>query len=90
MCNQVLQEQFVAGEMTQNTVDNDLVQEQAIVQEHPELQVMERIRTNCGHYPFGDTALFRYCCGASAPQAVVLLPPFEEFTAPVFNQVHPE
>ena len=43
MCNQILQEQIVAGETTQNTVDNPAVQELAIVQEHPELQVMERI-----------------------------------------------
>ena len=27
---------------------------------------------------------------ASAPQVVVLLPPFEKFTAPVYNHVHQE
>ena len=30
MCNQVLQEQIVAGETTQNTVQNPAVQEQVI------------------------------------------------------------
>ena len=44
MCNQVLQEQIVAGESTQNIVENPAVQEQVIVQENSEIQVMERIQ----------------------------------------------
>ena len=40
MYNQVHQEQIVAGEMTQNIVENPAVQEQVIVQEIP--PVVER------------------------------------------------
>ena len=42
--NQVHQEQIVAGETTQNTVEIPTVQEQVIVQEIPEVQVVERIQ----------------------------------------------
>ena len=44
MYNQIYQEQIVAGETTQNTFENQAVQEQVIVQENSELQVMERIQ----------------------------------------------
>ena len=91
MCNQVLQEQIVAGETTQNTVENPSVQEQAIVQEHPELQVVERIHeqivdiTGLVNPQFSSFAI-----EVSTPQVVVLLPLFEECTAPVCNQVYRE
>ena len=42
--HQVRQEQIVAGETTQNTVDIPTVQEQVIVQENPEVQFVERIQ----------------------------------------------
>ena len=44
VCNQVHQEQIVAGEMTLNIVENPAVQEQVIVQANSELQVVERIQ----------------------------------------------
>ena len=48
-------------------------------------------RTNCGHYRFGEPAFSQYCCGDfSVPQVFVLLPPLEEFDAPVYDQVHQE
>ena len=77
--------------MTLNIVENPDVQEQAIVQEHSELQVMERI-----HEQIVDiTGLVNphfssFAAEASAPQVVVLLPPSEEFTAPLYNQVYQE
>ena len=91
MCNQVLQEQIVAGKTTQNIVENPAVQEHVIVQENSELQVMERIQEQIVDIiglvnpQFSSTAV-----EASAPQVVVLLPLFQEFTAPVYNQVHQE
>ena len=45
VCNQVHQEQIVAGEMTQNIIQNSAVQEQVIVQEIPPVveQIQEQI-----------------------------------------------
>ena len=91
MCNQVFQEQIVAGETTQNIVENPAVQEQAIVQENSELQVMERIHEQIVDstslvYPYFSS----FAVEASAPQVVVLLRPFEDITAPVYNQVYQE
>ena len=91
MCNQVHQEQIVAGETTQNIVENPAVQEQVIVQENSELQVMERIQeqivdtTGLVNPQFSSTAV-----EASAPQVVGSLPRSEKFDAPVNNQVHQE
>ena len=67
------------------------MQEQAIVQEHSELQVVEPI-----HEQIVDiTGLVNphfssFAVEAFAPQIVVLPPPFEEFTALVHNQVYQE
>ena len=66
--NRILQEQIVAGEMTQHRVENPSVQEQVIIQEIPQVSIGERIQ---------ERIL------ASAPQVVVSLPPFEEFTASI-------
>ena len=91
MCNQVFQEQIVAGVTTQNKVESLAVQEQVIVQENSQIQVMERI-----HEQIVDiTGLVNPQCSstseeASAPQVFVLLPLFEEFDAPVYFQVHQE
>ena len=89
--NQVHQEQIIARETTLNIVENPAVQEHAIVQEHSELQVMERrheqiVDITCLVNPHFSS----FAVEASAPQVVVLLPPFEEFTAPVYNQVYQE
>ena len=73
MYNHILQEQIVARMATQHRVENPSVQEQVIIQEIPQVSTGERIQ---------EQIL------ASAPQVVVSLPPFEEFTAPVYNQVH--
>ena len=91
MCNQVLQEQFVAGETTQDTVRNPAVQEQVIVQENSELQVMERIQEqNVDTTGLVNPQFPRTAVEASAPHVVALLPPSKEITAPVYNQVHQE
>ena len=44
MYDQIHQEQIVAGEMTQNIVENPAVQEQVIVQEIPQVSIVERIQ----------------------------------------------
>ena len=91
MCNQVLQDQIVAGEATQNTVENPAVQEQAIGQEHSELQVMERIHEQIVDITsLVNPQISSFAMEASAPPVVVSLPPLEEFTAPVYNQVYQE
>ena len=60
MCNQVLQEQIVAGEMTLNIVENPVVQEQVIVQESPRRCVahtaQRRLRFASHHSSFDLTA----------------------------------
>ena len=55
--NQVHQEQIVAGEMTQNIIENPAVQEQVIVQEIPPVveriqeQIVETINVTCNQIP---------------------------------------
>ena len=85
----IYQELIVAEEMTLNIVESPVVQEQEIVQENSELQVIERIQeqivdiTGLVNPQFSSTVV-----EASAPQDVVLFLPFEEFIAPVYNQVY--
>ena len=72
---QIHQEQVVAGMATQHRVENRAVQEQVIIQEIPQVSTEERIQEQIV---------------ASAPPVVGSLPPFEEFDAPVYNQIHQE
>ena len=88
---QVFQEQVVPGEMTMNIVENPIVQEQVIVQENPELQVMERIQEHIVDIAGLVKPQSSFTAvEASAPQVVGSLPPFQEFDAPVYNQIHQE
>ena len=76
MCNQVLQEQIVAGETTQNIVENPAVQEQVIVQEIPRRcvahSVQRRLRSASHHSSFDLTGrdLAEYMM-RSSPSAVL-------------------
>ena len=72
MYDQIHQEQIVAREMTQHIVEIPAVQEQVIVQEIPQVSIVERIQEQIV---------------SSAPQVVGSLPPLHEFTATVYNQV---
>ena len=89
--NQVHQEQIVAAEMTLNIVENSAVQEQVIVQEIPQVPIVERIQeqivdiTGLANQQFSITGV-----EVSAPQAVGSLSPFQEFDAPLYNQIHQE
>ena len=61
------------------------------VQEYWELQVMEQIHAQIVDIPGLVNPHFPTFAGeTSALQVVVLLPPFDVFTAPVYNQVHQE
>ena len=60
---------------TQNIVENPAVQEQVIVQEIPQVSIVERIQEQIV---------------SSAPQVVGSFSPLEEFAAPVYNQIHQE
>ena len=89
--NQVHQEQIPAGETTENIAEIPCVQEQVIIQEIPQVSSGERIQeqivdiTGLVNPQISNTAI-----EASAPEVVGSLLPFEEFTAPVYNQAHQE
>ena len=83
--NQVHQEQIVTGEITLSIVEHPAVQEQVTVQEIPQVSVVERIQELCAF-----TGLMNPAASLEASQVVGSLPPVEEFTGPVYNQVHQE
>ena len=89
--DQIHQEHVVAGMATQHRVENSSVQEQVIIHEIPQVSIGERIQEQIVDIAvlvnpqFSNTAV-----EASAPQVVVSLLPIDEFTAPVYNQVHQE
>ena len=89
--NRIHQEQIVARMTVQHRVGNPAVQEHVIVQEIPQVPIVERIQeqivdvTSLVNPQFPITGV-----EVSAPQVVVLLPPFEEFTGPVYNLIHQE
>ena len=84
--NQVHQEQNVAGEMTLNTV-----QEQVTVQEIPQVSIVVRIQEQIADITGLVNPQFSFSAvEASAPQVVGSLPPFEEFDAPVCSKIHQE
>ena len=75
----------------QGIVENLAVQEQAVVQEDPELQVMERIHEQIVDITgLVNTHFSSFAVEASVSQVVVWLPLFEEFIALVYNLVYRE
>ena len=76
------------------TLRKSLVQEQVIIQEIPQVstgerRIHEQIVDITG-VVMVNPQISNIAVEASAPQVVGSLPLFEEFTAPVYNQVHQE
>ena len=86
--NQVHQEQIVTGEMTLNIVEHPAVQELVTVQGIPQVSVVERRQELCSFTGLMNPQTST--TSREAPRVVGSLPPFEEFTEPVYNQVHQE
>jgi len=86
--NHVHWEQIVTGEMTLNIVEIPVVQEQVTVQEIPQVSVVERIQELCSFTRLMNPQISTTSFEAS--QVVGSLPPVEEFTAPVHDQVRQE
>ena len=88
VCNQANQEQIAAGETTENIAEIPVVQEQLTVQEIPVVSDVGRIQGPCSFNGLMNPQISTTSLEAS--QVVDSLPPVEEFTEPVYHQVHHE
>ena len=98
--NPVHQEQIVAGEMTQNIIENSAVQEQVVVSLPPLEEFTEPVFNQVHHEQIaaGETTeniaefpvVQEQVIVQAIPEVVDSLPPVEEFTEPGYNQVHHE
>ena len=96
----VHQEQIVAGEMTQNIIENSAVQELVVVSLPPLEEFTEPVYNQVHHEQFaaGETTeniaefpvVQEQVIVQAIPEVVDSLPPVEEFTEPGYNQVHHE
>ena len=86
--NQVNQEQINAGETTENIAEIPVVQEQVTVQEIPEVSDVGRMQEPCSFTGLMNPEISTTSLEAS--QVVDSLLPDEEFTEPVYLQVHHE